>query len=54
MRALVVNDYASSLAKRGDFESIASKLAPTGFSVTTQETERTAPCDTLVGCSLNT
>jgi len=51
---MVVNDYASLLAKRGVFESIASKLAPTVSDITTYETERTAPCDTLVGCNLNT
>ncbi|AWY38386.1 hypothetical protein DKY63_00090 [Pseudomonas putida] len=28
--AMVVNDYACSLAERGDLETIASRLAPTG------------------------
>ncbi|MDF9907344.1 UNVERIFIED_ORG: hypothetical protein OKW15_005300 [Pseudomonas reinekei] len=32
---MVVNDYACELDKRGALESIASKLAPTVFSVGT-------------------
>ncbi|RAI70829.1 hypothetical protein DOZ80_10175 [Pseudomonas fluorescens] len=31
MLAMVVNDYAGHLKTRGALESIASKLAPTGY-----------------------
>jgi len=32
---MVVNDYACLLAERGAFESIASRLAPTGIALLT-------------------
>ena len=43
MLAMVVNDYACLLVKRGALESIASKLAPTVFSAGVNLTLPTPP-----------